>query len=479
MIRLNLKRHIFTFLILLGGFLLALLYSSTAEENLSTLSGRVINVNGEPIAESTVVLLYVKFREYSGLDPLYDNSLYPFLRQHPSHFPPELRGQLPDEQELRDAPPFLKTKTDSDGKFTIDGIVSGTTQLMVFPDGIPKKVEPSPVPEPSHFTPPPEIKAIKFGKSLFYPHPFPFSPEVGAVTFAIKPGAKIQNVEIIMKSAEKNRQEIRGKIIFKDGSPFANTTGRITINRLDLDGTGGNFFPFPLKTDADGNFAISAGEPGIYALSVRHLGLSAFSKLFFLKEGEHRQGLVLTFNGNSSELTTSKPENAEKDTEQSFRQINIAYSSIGNFANVWVINPENGHAYKAIRCDGSREDAQAKAEEEEAHLVTITSEAEQIWLDVVYEGMSYWIGLSYVVFGNKWQWDTGEPLEYSNWTLETLTGPAYPPGIRRPPASRKAGRTYTIMSNKGQWEAISQEGGTRVAIIEKDGLRAKKPDPVE
>ena len=354
---------------------------------------------------------------------------------------------------------------------------------MVFPDGISKKVEPSPIPEPSHFTPLPEIKAIKFGKSLFYPHPFPFSPEVGAVTFAIKPGANIQNIEIIMKSGQIKHQKLRGKIVFKDGTTLANTTAKMNIARIDLDGIDGNYFTYPLQTDADGNFSVSVGEPGIYALSVKHHGLTALSELFILKMGEDREGLVLTFNGNPSDLAAPPLKNAEKETDLSSHQINYSFSSIINFPNVWVINPENGHAYKAIRCVGGREDAQAKAEAEDAHLVTITSEAEQIWLDAVYEGMPYWIGLSYVVFGNKWQWDTGEPLEYSNWTLETLTGPAYPPGIRRPPASRKDGRNYVFMSRKGFWEKedfrSGRGGNIQIAIIEKDGLRAKKPDPVE
>ena len=41
-----------------------------------------------------------------------------------------------------------------------------------------------------------------------------------------------------------------------------------------------------------------------------------------------------------------------------------------NLQDVWVVRPENGHAYKRIQCE-DWEDAQAKAAAEGGHLVTI------------------------------------------------------------------------------------------------------------
>ena len=75
-------------LLSLSMLLIVIPTNSLAEEKPPTLTGRLINENGEPIVDSTVILLYVKLREYGGLDPLYDSSLYPFLRQaFPRHRP--------------------------------------------------------------------------------------------------------------------------------------------------------------------------------------------------------------------------------------------------------------------------------------------------------------------------------------------------------------------------------------------------------
>ncbi|MDE0634487.1 MAG: lectin-like protein [Candidatus Poribacteria bacterium] len=482
--RLNLTKQTFTFLILFATLTLTVAFNCIAEEAPSTLSGRVIKANGEPIADSTVVLIYVRFGQFGGTYTLYNTNLYyPFLRKDL----PEMEGlpkdELPDEQELRDAPPFLKAKTDSEGNFTITGIVPGKVQLLVLPDAVSKEVSSPQKSERWNYAPLPEIKAIKFGKVLFYPYFFlPSSPQAGAVTFAIQPDAAIQNVEIIMKSDHDKQQKISGRIIFKDGSPLANTSVLISRSRLGLDGTDGDSANLPLQTDANGDFMFTESETGIYALSVRHLGLSAFSELFVLNEKEYRQGLVLRFNGNPSDLAAPPPENAEKQDDRTYSGIYFSYDYRLYFPRVWVINPENGHAYKVIRCDWKREDAVAKAEVEDAHLVTVTSKEEQIWLDEVFGNLEYWLGLTHVALGNKWQWDTGEPLTYTNWTLKDVFKPDFPnlpPDIPRPPGFGGPKKDYAIMSNKGQWEAISQERGTRIAIIEKDGLRAKKPDPVE
>ena len=60
---------------------------------------------------------------------------------------------------------------------------------------------------------------------------------------------------------------------------------------------------------------------------------------------------------------------------------------------VWVINPANGHAYKRIQCE-DWQDAQHKAVEEGAHLVSINDEAEQHWVQVIFGGDPFWIGLT-------------------------------------------------------------------------------------
>ena len=468
------KRHLKQTFVLIN--LIALLMfsfgdSSIADEEASTISGKVIKPNGEPIADATVVLLYVKLREYSGLDVLYDKTLYPFLRQDPPGMRRHRTGLLPDEQQLREQPAFLKAQTDSVGNFTITDIVPGTVQFTVLPDGIPDKETVEAEEAWRNFAAPPEIKAIKLGKIHFYPHEFSFSPETGAVTFAIKPDTSIEDVEIIMKSGVNiERKNISGKILYEDNTPLANTSVKINIGLLAFGGTSGLRFHRATETDAGGNFVVTSGAPGIYTMSINIGGLSSESDLFIVKDRENYEGVVLKLNGNEEDFK-------EVFTEDTKSEVNYI-ANLPNVPNVWVVNPDNGHSYKLIRC-GSREEAQNKAEAEEAHLVTINNEEEQIWLEVVFEGVETWIGLSFVVFGSKWEWETGEPLVYTNWTQER----DFHGGFRGPTGIPGMEKHFVMMTDEGVWKKVAMEGPnagrTRTAILEKDGLRVKEPIPLE
>ena len=81
---------------------------------------------------------------------------------------------------------------------------------------------------------------------------------------------------------------------------------------------------------------------------------------------------------------------------------------------VWVVNPENGHAYKKIRFSGV-EDAIAQAAKEGAYLVAINDAAEQHWLERAFSPMRTLIGINDTEEEGQWQWHSGEPVTYTNW----------------------------------------------------------------
>ena len=465
-----------TFIFLTGLIVLGFAVADqiAAEEQPSTLSGRVINTKGEPIAKASIVLLYVKVGENGEIDTLDDRARYPFLRQIPArHLPPEFRGEISDEAEMRMRPPFLKSETDSEGQFTFTGIATEMVQLMV----LPMENDTTP-PTPQNSKPVWEIQTINFGQVKFHPHAFSFFPPIGAVTFAIKPGSDIKDVEVVMKSLL--RPKIQGRLIFKNGEPLADTTVKINIGRLSSDSGVGSAYSLSLHTDADGNFVSAVSSRGTYALSVNHRGLSAMSEPFTVEAGKAHEKVVLTLNGNLTDLSDSL---SEKPEERRY--------GVSDIPGVWIVNPENSHAYKWIVCD-DWEDAQAKAADEAAHLVTITSEAEQIWLEGVFGPGPYWIGLTDVLKEGEWLWETGELVAYTNWLEdenEDLFLLGEPPalfkafGAKGDRQRREDERDYAIMSSRwdeeiGKWRMADAKGNPRhnrvqMAILEKDGMRSK------
>ena len=473
------KHTFILFMIVVVFGFMAVVYKGAAEGKPSTLSGRVVGTNGEPIAEAPIVLLYVRTAGNGDIDTLYDRSLYPFLHQRPARFPQELRGKSPDEAELQARPPFLESKTDSEGRFTFTDIATGIGQIMVLAR---EKKTATPHPIPQNVKLVPEIQTIKFGKVTFHPHDFSFFRPIGAITFAIKSGASIENVEVKVRTEEVRTEEplkIQGRLVFKNGEPLADTTIEINIGRLNSDSGVGSVYTRSLHTDADGSFRSAISGLGTYALSVSHRGLSAMAAPFTVEAGKPDEKVVVTLNGNPADLSELSSDGPE---EQRY--------GVPDVPSVWIVNPTNGHAYKRIACN-DRADAQAKADDEGAHLVTITSEAEQIWLEAIFGNGPYWIGLTDMLKEGEWIWETGEPVTYTNWGEEEEENV-----LDEPPALLKAfgakgdrqrreeeRRDYAIMSSRrdkeiGKWHQADSKGARRhgsaqMAIIEKDGTRSK------
>lgn len=413
-------QHTFTLLTVLIVLSFACVSDIAAEAEYATLSGRVITAEGEPVAGASLMLQ------------------------------------------------MSTAETDSEGQFAFTEIAPRQTRLKVLRNPITK----SSLLQPSSTA----IRAIKFGSVKFYPQVLHDSSR--SATFAIEPGMDIKDVEVILE----RQLIIQSRIVFKNGGPFANTTLKIKIDQLDLDGADGYGFNRSFRTDPDGNFLYATYIPGIYILSINHRGLSAASEPFIIETAKPHETVVLTLNGNASDLSVSPPEKPEK--QRRYYPLNIAY-----VPGVWIINPANGHAYKWIDCE-DRADAQAQAAVEEAHLVTITNEAEQIWLEAVFGYGPYWIGLTDVAKEGEWQWETEEPVIYTNWRKDDEDDWS----IDEPPAFLKFlgfkgedqfrenderdfeedHKDFVIMSDRGWDEEIGKwqtahPKFARMAILEKSG----------
>ena len=407
-------QHTFTLRTVLIVLSFAFVSDSIAQEKPTTLSGRLITAEGEPVVGARMMLQ------------------------------------------------ISTTETDAEGRFTFTRGTLSQTSLAVLLNPM-TEGDPS---QPDHT----KIRAIKFGKVTFYPHDFHDSSR--SATFGIETGAEIKDVEVVME----RQLIVRCKVLFKNGEPLADTPLKITIDQLDLDGTDGFDFNRSLQTDTDGNFVHATYTPGIYVFSIEHRGLSAASEPFIIEESEPHETVVLTLDGNATDLSETPPEPPKKQ-----RLYHPSY--ISEVPGVWVINPANGHAYKWIECD-DREDALIQAAAEQAHLVTITSEAEQIWLEAVFRLGPYWIGLTDVAKEGEWQWDTGEPVIYTNWKEDDednrflMEPPAFLKflGFKDEDRFRAEDdmKDYVIMSDSawdgeiGKWKTVDHPSMGRMAILEKE-----------
>jgi len=78
----------------------------------------------------------------------------------------------------------------------------------------------------------------------------------------------------------------------------------------------------------------------------------------------------------------------------------------------------NGSAYKVFDIGMTWYEAKAYCENLGGHLVTITSQEEQEYIEGLIANHNrnfYWLGGTDVTHEGQWEWVTGETFEYSNW----------------------------------------------------------------
>lgn len=368
-------------------------------------SGRVVGLEGEAVAGLSLAIEHVMFGDY--------------------------------EDEVERIQP-LETETDEDGAFSFSGITPGQVQLILPFDMDAEKQ--------FYIEPEDEILSIKIGEVTYHQNePYAFD----GITFTITPGVHIQNVEVKVRP----RMRIRGRIVFNDGSPLADARIRIGVRSEDLDGSGSGSSSGGTQTDADGNFTDYVSGGGLYTVTVGYQDLSVTSEPFVLNAGERREDLLLMFD---SAPIAPVAEDMETSTPPAFDR-----------RGVWVVNPENGHAYKEVYVEGP-EEAKALATAENAYLVSINDEMEQRWLEGLFDPAPFWIGLSDVETEGQWQWDSGEPVTYTNWSLH----PIFPDDLD------DAEKDYVVKTFTGEWQAVGTESPfwriTRRAILEADELPAEE-----
>ena len=421
-------------------------HNIAAEEETGTFSGRVVDVEGNPVAELPV-MIGPTMAIGPGIHPAFSPMSYPTTR---------------------------RARTDADGRFSITGIAARMSYFSALPRNvdtlfpsdleakIAKAIEEKDFAtiytsgvtemETDDFEPDFEVLSIDIRGITYYPR-----NDFSQIGFSVERGSHIKNVKVIVQP----RMRIRGRVLFKDGTPLRNARLRLGFNYTHEDGQGHGSSGRKPRTDADGYFLFYLDEkddPANYTFSVAYQEVEATAGPVLLKPGDRLDGLTFTFD---SEPIAPKPPPHKMPFNPPAKLPPPKPISIPAFETVWIINPANGHAYKRIPCE-SRDAAVAQATEEKAHLVTINDAAEQAWLTAVFGHEFYWIGLSDAEKEGQWQWDNGEPVTYENWLPDDFFSES----------SDANERDYAVTTlTDGKWYAVSPNSlilrMTAMAILEK------------
>ncbi len=202
----NFKHPLMAFVGVLALLLVASL-SSGAEENASTLSGHVVDMEGHPVSELTL-----------GIQPI--DMIEGEMWQMPT--------------------PMQQSRTDAAGNFRINDIVPGRAKLVV-------------VPKTGTFESDKEIHAIEIGGLRFLPidHPnfqisheqrirflstFEVEPKkvstIGGIPLYIKSGMAIKDITVTVRP----RMRVRCRVLLADGTPLTDAAVTLHLNYRSLDG---------------------------------------------------------------------------------------------------------------------------------------------------------------------------------------------------------------------------------------------------
>lgn len=430
---------------------------SIADEEAGTFSGRVVDVEGSPVTKLPVMI-----GPAMAIGPGIRSAFFPM--QYPT---------------------VRRTLTDANGRFSITGIAPGLSYFGAlpydietrFPDDlaatIAKAMEEEDVAAlhasgimemEDDFEPDVEVLSLRIRGITFYSR-----TDHDQIGFSVRSGTHIENVEVTVQP----RMRIRGRIVFKDGTPLVDARVHLRFRSRTVDGTGSGESGGKPRTDAKGYFVHYLDEKddaALYTFSVAYQGLSAEAGPIHLDPGERLDGLTLTFD---SEPVLPRPSPHEIAFDPSATP--PPRRSIPVSEEVWIVNPANLHAYKRIYCE-TRDHAVEQAKAENAHLVTINDPAEQTWLAGVFGQKLYWIGLSRVPpsgttpDGTQWRWESGEPITYANWLPDYIFAESLDVG----------GRVYAVMTfTDGQWYAVGPDSllwrMTEMAILEKADIFDSSP----
>lgn len=286
---------------------------------------------------------------------------------------------------------IYRSKTDEDGNYSITNIPSVPSQLILLPEHTSVyRIEKA------------EVEELTFYASKYN--------SLDKLPIIVERGKHLKDVLVTVHP----RMRIRGQIILKDGTPLSNMNIKLNINPARFWDNVSSRFEGTTTTDSDGYFSEFVREAANYTVSVEYNKFKGVSEPIPLKAGEHYDNLILKLDESIPPDNSGKPDISKSASQQ--RSVDRWRA----LQSVWAVNPENGHAYKTIRCESWRE-ARNIAEAHNAYLTTINDQAEQAWLESLYSQMEFhWIGLRHTSKGADWH--NQDAVTYTNWADQNSDG---------------------------------------------------------
>ena len=204
--RLKASNKVFALFMVVGSLFIGFASHSIADVETATFSGRVVDVEGNPVVKLPVMIVPAMVMGH-GIRSAF------FPRQYSA---------------------VRRALTDTNGRFSITDIVPGVSYFDALPYDIDARLpdelaanitkamgkkdivalHASGIMEmqSDDFEPDVEILSLRIEGITFYPR-----SDHEQIGFSVKPGTHIENVEVTVRP----RTRIRGRIVFKDGTPLA------------------------------------------------------------------------------------------------------------------------------------------------------------------------------------------------------------------------------------------------------------------
>lgn len=243
-------------------------------------------------------------------------------------------------------------------------------------------------------------------------------------------------------TVERKTYAILFKISDQDGNPVSEAT--LTAAKSDFETTVNVMGGEAACSLPNGSFLVTVMKDGVETRNTIQVQGKAETFRFTLFPARY----TVTFNANGGTVTAGSMTVASGGTLSrlpivtrngyTFAGWNTAVDGSGNAFTVntpvtnnitvyaqWKSNiptnavQYNGHSYKVYDQSMTWEEARIFCESQGGHLVTITSENEQHFIESLIAGgvkHQYWVG-SYRISENAFAWVSGEPFSYTHWDV--------------------------------------------------------------